>query len=146
MVNIEYANAYSEVLEILKYISMEDYNKIPKDKIKLYKNNANTNYNFEYNPDKSLNEQNVSKITKGIIAILFRDYWATDIQRKKIIAKQDYDRKLLEEEKKKQYNTNIFEQNNNHMQNEHIEKNLLIECKETIIQKILNFIKKIFSK
>ena len=30
MVNIEYANAYSEVLEILKYIPVEDYKKIPR--------------------------------------------------------------------------------------------------------------------
>lgn len=29
MVNLEYANAYSEVLEILKHISQEDYDKIP---------------------------------------------------------------------------------------------------------------------
>lgn len=29
MADIKYANAYSEVLEILKYIPIEDYNKIP---------------------------------------------------------------------------------------------------------------------
>lgn len=33
-------------------------------------------------------EQNVSKKAKTIIAILFRDYWATDIQREKIKAKE----------------------------------------------------------
>jgi hypothetical protein len=31
MVDIEYANAYREVLEILKYISVDDYNKISKE-------------------------------------------------------------------------------------------------------------------
>ena len=41
MVDIKYANAYSEVLEILKYIPVEDYNKIPKTKIELFKINAN---------------------------------------------------------------------------------------------------------
>ena len=30
MENIEYANAYSEVLEIMKYIPKEEYTKIPK--------------------------------------------------------------------------------------------------------------------
>lgn len=30
MVNNKYGVAYSEVLEILKYIPIEDYNKIPK--------------------------------------------------------------------------------------------------------------------
>ena len=31
MISSEYANAYTEVLEILKYIPKEDYNKIPKE-------------------------------------------------------------------------------------------------------------------
>lgn len=97
MIDTKYANAYVEVLEILKYISREDYNKIPKNKIELFQINANNDYHFTYNPEKTLNEQNVSKIAKGIIAILFRDYWATDIQKEKIIAKQNYDRQLLEE-------------------------------------------------
>ena len=34
--NIEYANAYSEILGILRYIPLKDYNKIPKKKIKLF--------------------------------------------------------------------------------------------------------------
>lgn len=105
MVDIKYANAYVEVLKILKHISREDYNKIPKNKIELFETNANNDYHFTYNPEKTLNEQNVSKIAKGIIAILFRDYWATDIQKEKIIAKQNYDRQLLEEQKN-EFNTN----------------------------------------
>lgn len=108
MVDIEYANAYREVLEVLKYIPVQDFNKIPKEKIELFKVNANYDYYFSYNPNKTLNEQNVSKIAKGIIAILFRDYWATEIQRNKIIAKQNYDRVRLEKEKKEKYSTDTI--------------------------------------
>ena len=109
MVNLEYANAYSEVLEILKHIPIEDYNKIPKTKIELFETNANNEYTFNYDPSKTLEEQNVSNITKGIIILLFRDYWATGVQRNKIIAKQNYDRMKLEEKKKEKYNPdNIF--------------------------------------
>ena len=85
MISIEYSNAYNEVLEILKYISKEDYNKIPIEQIKLFKTNANTNHIFTYNPEKTLDEQNALKITKGIIAILFRDYWASQEQKNKIL-------------------------------------------------------------
>ena len=106
MVDNKYAIAYSEVLEILKHIPLEDYNKIPKTKIELFKTNADNEYTFNYDPSKTLEEQNVSNITKGIIILLFRDYWATEIQRNKIIAKQNYDRMKLEEKK---YNPdNIF--------------------------------------
>lgn len=106
MVDNKYAIAYSEVLEILKHIPLEDYNKIPKTKIEFFKTNADNEYTFNYDPSKTLEEQNVSNITKGIIILLFRDYWATEIQRNKIIAKQNYDRMKLEEKK---YNPdNIF--------------------------------------
>ena len=40
MVENKYAIAYSEVLEILKHIPIEDYNKIPKSKIELFETNA----------------------------------------------------------------------------------------------------------
>ena len=112
MVSVEYANAYSEVLEILKYISKEDYEKIPNSKIELFETNHNKEYIFKYNPNKTLDEQNVSKIAKAIIAILFRDYWATELQKEKIITKQNYDRMQLEEKKKERYNSdNIFKNN-----------------------------------
>ena len=112
MISVEYANAYSEVLEILKYISKEDYEKIPNSKIELFETNYNKDYIFKYNPNKTLDEQNVSKTAKAIIAILFRDYWATEIQKEKIISKQNYDRMKLEEERKARYNSNNLFKNN----------------------------------
>ena len=112
MIDIKYANAYSEVLEILKYVSKEDYEKIPNSKIELFETNHNKEYVFKYNPNETLDEQNVSKTAKAIIAILFRDYWATEIQKEKIINKQNYDRMKLEEEKKIRYNPdNLFKSN-----------------------------------
>ena len=95
MVNIEYANAYSEVLEIIKFIPKEEYNKIPRKKIEVFEAMSNKDYKFSYNPERTLDEQNVSKRAKAIIAILFRDYWATADQREKIIAKEKYE--LVEE-------------------------------------------------
>lgn len=97
MADIQYANAYTEVLDILKYISKEDYEKIPKSKIKVFEENSNKNYSFTYDKNKTLDEQNVSEITKAIIAILFRDYWATKEQRYVIIKKQ---REAREEQEK----------------------------------------------
>ena len=61
MAENQYAIAYSEVLEILKYISKEDYNKIPQEKLNVFKTNASKDYKFKYNPEKTLDEQNVSK-------------------------------------------------------------------------------------
>ena len=153
MVDIKYANAYTEVLEILKYISEEDYNKIPKNKIELFQTNANNDYPFTYTPEKTLNEQNVSKIAKGIIAILFRDYWATNIQKEKIITKQNYDRHILEEQKKEFNPNDVFKRkkvldfNENYDKNDIYNNNLPVEVKkQNLFQNIIIFIKKFFNK
>ena len=108
MADIQYANAYTEVLDILKYISKEDYEKIPKSKIKVFEENCNKNYSFTYDENKTLDEQNVSEIAKVIIAILFRDYWATKEQRYVIIKKQQE----IKEQKQKELMAK-FEQNKN---------------------------------
>ena len=145
MVDIAHANAYNEVLEILKYISKEDYNKIPKETIEVFEKNANKEWSFKYNPNLTLDEQHTSKIAKTIIAILFRDYWATEDQKQKIISKQIYDMQKLEEEKQKKYNVNnIFRVRN---QSKNVSPPLeMIEYKESIIDKIINKIKNIFHK
>ena len=141
MINIEFANAYSEVLEILKYISKEDYEKIPISKIQLFETNQNKEYIFEYNPNKTLEEQNVSKRAKAIIGLLFRDYWATDEQKEKIIRKQNYDRQIIEEQKKSKYDVeNIFKKKS--LESE-------IEIKEKATEMVVyreNIFKKIFNK
>lgn len=139
MIDIQYANAYTEVLEILKYISIDDYKKIPKDKIILFETNSNKSYKFEYNPEKTLEEQGVSEIGKTIIAILFRDYWATINQREKIIAKEKYDMQI-----KECYNSdNLFEnkRKNNEIKKE-TENTLPIEVKKkNILVKVIEYIK-----
>lgn len=147
MVDIQYANAYTEVLEILKNISQEEYNKVPKDRINLFKHNANKEYIFNYDSNKTLEEQNVSKTARAIIAILFIDYWATDVQRDKIKTFQNNKRYQIEEENK-QNNTDIFhnkKDNANEKITEQTENMQLMEYKENIFMKIISKIKNIFS-
>ena len=148
MIDIEYANAYSEVLEILKYIPIKDYNKIPKNKIELFEKNANDEHRFIYNPNKTLEEQNVTKRAKAIIAILFRDYWANEIQREKIIKKQNYDRIKLEEEKRQNYNPNNIFKNKEIKSIENPTSDIvsMIEYKESAFKRFLDKVKSIFVK
>lgn len=143
MVNIEYANAYSEVLEILKYISDDDYKKIPQSKIDVFKVNSNKEYKFNYDPEKTLEEQNVSKRARAIIGLLFRDYWATDVQRDKIKRKQENDRAVIEEENRKRYNSDkLFKKNNKKEENRIEERNVeLVIYKESFIKKCINKMK-----
>lgn len=109
MSEIEKNNSYSEVFAILNKLCIEDYNKIPKEIIKAIEINRNPSYIFEYDTSKTLDEQNVSKYAKTIIAILFRDYWASPNQREKILKKEEQDSLLDELEKQKIYSyDNLF--------------------------------------
>ena len=74
MIDIEYANAYSEVLEILKYIPIKDYNKIPKNKIELFEKNANDEHGFIYNPNNSFLRKVNALVDYNITDILADKY------------------------------------------------------------------------
>lgn len=148
MNDLKYANAYSEVLSILQYISLEEYNKIPKTKLELFEKNYNKDYDFRYNPNKTLQEQNVSEIARIIISILFRDYWATDEQKRKILLKEKYDNEIEKEKIRQKYNTdNIFKRNNKNkiIEKADISDNLaIVEYKTSIFKKFIDRIKRAF--
>ena len=146
----EFGNACYEVLEILKYIKEDDLEKIPQEEIQILKKNANYNHSFYYNPGKSIKEQEVSKLSKGIIAQYFYKYIATEKAKKKIKLKQEYDLQIIESEKRKKYNyNNIFKEKQNvaEKDNEKINNVLPIEYKKEkwyvkIFKKILSFFRR----
>ena len=94
MIAENYACAYKEVIEILKYTNKDDVNKIPSDKILLWRDNMKEDYNFEIDEEKPLSEQNISKEARAILANIFKQYWATDYQKERIEAKEKYDMRL----------------------------------------------------
>ena len=99
-----YSKAYKEVVEILKYVPEESVKKIPQEMRNMFEMKMDKNYVFAIDIDKPFEKQELLDETKAILANLFRDYWATDYQRERILAKEKYDLELLEEEKRKKYN------------------------------------------
>lgn len=101
--------AYVEVLEILNYIPSEDYNKIPNEIIENMHLYSDRNYTYQITSFDNFQEQEMLKETETILAVLFRDYWATEEKSKKIREKERYDLNILEIEKREKYNpNNIF--------------------------------------
>ena len=96
-----YSKAYKEVLEILKYVPQESVNKIPKEMINLFKTKMDKSWNFKVDINKPFEEQEILEETKAIFANIFRDYWATLEQRKRIEAREKYELEKIEEEKRK---------------------------------------------
>ena len=149
MIAENYACAYKEVIEVLKYTKREDVNKIPKSRILLWRINMNKDYDFKIDTTKALEEQNLSKEAKAIIANIFKKYWATDYQKERIEAKEKYDIEQMEKEKYKKYNPDdIFKNRKQNIQQEEVasETVSMVEYKEPLFKRILNKIKNIFNK
>lgn len=149
MITENYACAYKEVIEVLKYTKREDVNKIPKYRILLWKTNMKKDYDFKIDTTKTLEEQNLSKEAKAIIANIFKKYWATDYQRERIEAKEKYDIAQMEKEKYQKYNPDDIFKNRKQdikQENEANKNVLMVEYKESLFKKMLNKIKNIFNK
>ena len=148
MITENYACAYKEVIEVLKYTRREDVNKIPKYRILLWKTNMKKDYPFKVDTSKPLEEQNLSDEAKAIIANMFKKYWATDYQKERIEAKEKYDLEQLEKEKYERYNPNDIFKNREQSNSEAnaIEAVEMVEYKESVFKKLFNKIKNLFSK
>ena len=147
MVANNYACAYREVIEVLKYTKKEDVNKIPKYRILLWKTNMKKDYDFRIDTNKTLEEQNLSNEAKAIIANIFKKYWATDYQKERIEAKEKYDIEQMEKEKYEKYNPDdIFKNRKQAISNDENIGNTItmVEYKESIFKKIINKIKGLF--
>ena len=90
---LEYRMACTEVLEVLKHMSKKDVSKIPDKVIRSLKMSKRFDYRFNYDKTKKLNEQNLSKKAKAMLAIFYRDYWAENDIKEIILAKEKFDRK-----------------------------------------------------
>lgn len=148
-----YAKAYKEIVEILKYIPEESVNKIPKEMRDIFEVEQLKTYDFKIDTEKSFEEQELLEETKAILANIFRDYWATDYQKQRIIEKEMQDREEWERQKREKYNLdNIFKnrQQNINVQenlNKNYNSNLPVEVKkQNIFQRLLSFIKKLVYK
>ena len=139
MIAENYACAYKEVIEVLKYTKREDVNKIPPYRILLWKTNMKKDYDFKIDTSKTLEEQNLSNEAKAIIANIFKKYWATDYQKERIEAKEKYEKYNPNNIFKSQRQTNIETDNT-------IDNVVMVEYKESLFTKIFNKIKCIFKK
>lgn len=106
-------NAYKEVYTILKYVSKDDVNLIPKNFIKMLKSKMNVNYKFEYNENLDLENQIILRETRAILGYIFLNFWANDIQKNVITKKLNEDKLVKAGEMRLRYqNQDIFKSRN----------------------------------
>ena len=102
--NNTYACSYTEVLEILKHIPKEQYDKIPKEKIEFYENNKDNEYICIFNESTDIDM--ISGKAKSILINLYKNYIADNQEKQKIEEKLRLNEIKHELEKAEKYNLN----------------------------------------
>ena len=141
--------AYVELLEILKRVDEKLVEKIPEDLLRFFNRNKSQEYEYVYDDNKSLSEQNLSSLTLSILAMLNLNYWCESEEHKQeLLNRYNENEDRYQEELRQKYNPDtIFEKRQEVQQAASIAENMqLIAYEEPkwykkIFEKILNFFK-----
>lgn len=66
--------AYVEILEVLKYIRKEELDKIPKKELEFFEQNKDTAYEFKFDENKNIIEQDLLPETMKLFFDLYNKY------------------------------------------------------------------------
>lgn len=152
MLDIQTRKAYTEILEVLKYIPKEYLSKTPKQILEVFEHEKLENYTVKINKQKPIDKNYLQKETLAIIAMLNLQYWCTNEElKKKLYEQYSKNEEKYQQELYKKYNIhNIFEKrktiiNPTTTQNDNTENLSLIEQKTSFFKKLVNKIKNFFN-
>lgn len=147
MIDSMYRNAFKEVYEILENTEVELLEKIPQKFIEFLQTNMNKGYKTSINNNIELSKQSLLPATEDVLALIYRNYWATDEEKLAFSKKDKEDFSKIEENKMNQYKdiNEIFEKRKN-TDNVILDNSLTIVKKEGFFKKFFNKILKIFKK
>ena len=133
--------AYSEVYAILNLMSWNSINKIPE---KIWENIENKRDKEKVIEINNIEEYQASEQANKLLAILYKNYFATDEEKEVIQAKEKILYQKEQEELREKYNPdNLFK--NRVSKVETVENSVaMVEYKETKKKKIKNWFKRTF--
>lgn len=135
--------AYKEVIKIIEHLPEELYVKIPDEIIQNLMLEMDDAYNYNIS---SYEEVRMLRETEELLAVIYRDYLASDKERNEILLREKQEEINEELERRKKYPVdNIFEKTKKDYENINILLPVEIE-KKNIIQKLIDFIKNKFMK
>lgn len=143
--------AYSEVDKILSFMEIRDVEKVPKKMREMFKNEKLQDYEPNIDKNIPLEEQQLERKTLAILAMLNLNYWCENEEEKEelIRAYSNNDKKRNEELREKYNPDNIFKNKNKEREVEQITEEITAIAeykKENFIKKLLNKIKRLFTR
>lgn len=135
--------AYSEIYAILNLMSWNSINKIPE---KIWENIDNKRDKDKIIEINNIEDYQASEQANKLLAVLYRDYFATDEEKEIIKAKEKILEQKEQEELYEKYNPdNLFK--NKVSKVETVENSVaMVEYKESFFNKIKNWFKGLFKK
>ena len=143
---------YAEVDTILNTIDKEYKNKLPKKLLSLISKYKKDSYIVNYDINKPLHEQNISKEAISMIALIHLNYWCKDENEKKELFKILQENEIKNEAKKRaKYSPDSVFKNkiisgDTTVQQEVSQNVELTVYKENIFEKFIKFFKNLFNK
>lgn len=140
--------AYSEIDEFIGLLTIEEQNEIPKRLREFFKEQKDSEYVKNINPNIPIKEQNLLEETLALIAMLNLQYWCKDENEKERL-KSVYaqNERKYQEELREKYNPDNLFKNKQRVVEEKIEETAMIEYKEdSLFTKIKKFIINLFKK
>lgn len=140
--------AYSEIDEFIDLLTIEEQNEIPKRLREFFKEQKDSEYVKNINPNIPIKEQNLLEETLALIAMLNLQYWCKDENEKERL-KSVYaqNERKYQEELRVKYNPDNLFKNKQRVVEEKIEETAMIEYKEdSLFTKIKKFIINLFKK
>lgn len=138
--------AIKEVNEIMKYIPAEEKNKINKKFLDFLNKIEDKTYDFNFEPEKDLLEQNLLEETKMLLGIIYRNYWCSKEEQEEIDkVLRENEEKYVKEINEKYNQENLFEKKK--LKSKEIENNLPVVVEEKMwFNRLIGFIKKYIFK
>lgn len=140
--------AYTEVDNFIELLDEYHKNKIPKKLREFFKNEKEEKYIKNIYRNIPIKEQNLLQETLSIIAFLNLQYWCDDEEEKKRLRKiyTENEKTSMKQMRIKYDINNIFKERRKEVIEEENKDNVaMIRYKDSLIQRIINKIKKIFS-
>ena len=140
--------AYTEVDNFIELLDEYHKNKIPKKLREFFKNEKEEKYIKNIYRNIPIKEQNLLQETLSLIAFLNLQYWCDDEEERKRLRKiyTENEKTAMKQMRLKYDINNIFKERRKEVIEEETKDNVaMIRYRDSLIQRIVNKIKKIFS-
>lgn len=147
MINVaNFSKAYKEVFVILEHLSEDEKGRINIEVLNLIQENMDKEYEFYYDQNVDIENQNLLDETKAILSYIFINFLANEKQKSLITQKYKKDIEECEKDKKIKYPYDNLFDNKKKDANEANTKSLVEYKKDNIFEKIKNRLKNLFKR